>query len=190
MLFGLLVWGAPLGGGSPSGRPPRSWGPWPRREHPPGPSAVCGPVGGLAGGRRPLCGPPSACGGRRRGCGGLAGVAPLGCRARGPPGAPSVRPLAVVVGGPCCPPAAPSPVWRSPGASRGGGSPPRGPGLVVAGGLVPARPPRPASGGGSRPRRRSVRHCGPLLLSPEGGRRRRRRSRRSSLRIVRRSAMA
>lgn len=151
--------GGPLGGALPCGRPPA--------RGPPAPPTGRG-FSGMRPGRRPRGGAPPFLRAPRRlagvaagGFGGLAGVAPLGCRARGPPGAPPSRPLAVIVGGPCCPPATPSVAWlsfRPPGAA---GPPPRGPGLVVVAALVPARPPRPAAVGALAPP-----PGGPSLLAP------------------------
>lgn len=143
--------GGPPRGGSPSGRPPARGAPGPGGSIRRGPqryaarSAASRGAAALFGGPRRLAGVAAGA------AGGLRGSPPS---AVAPPGRPARRlfgPLRWSSGAGSAPPLRP----RWPGgvlrASRGGGSPPRGPGLVVAGGLVPARPPRPASGGGSRP---------------------------------------
>lgn len=89
------------------------------------PGPVVPPVGGPSG---PLCAAPACAG--------------VPCRRRGPPAGAFGRPLAVVVGGWFCPPRSAPGRLALVSACRGGGSPPRGPGLAVS--LAWCRPVLPA----------------------------------------------
>lgn len=153
--------GGPRRGGTLA---PRSGVRCPRREPPPGAQAVCGPVRpsrpsgravrpslrapvglrgsppglrGACGGRPPRLSRPRAA--RRAGlsapCGGCRGL---------------VRP-----------PRCALPVWCCAAGLPGRRVPPSGACPGGPWGLSPARPPQPAAGGGSRPRRRLVRCCSP-----------------------------